>query len=152
LALVRPIFAAREAAYIAQRDTENKLNEIKAALTATIAADPAYKNDQQRKAELVNRLQDYDTYVDQAQRAADQYRATLAALEVYQEQAKDARAKMRYETAQMELRAAELQLQAAQARHDAQEPVDESPYGHFGDDKPLSYYNAVAADEEDMPF
>lgn len=122
----------RESAYIAQRDTENKLNEIKAALTATIAADPDYKNDTQRKAELTNRLNDvvYKIYVDEARMTTDAYRATLAAIEVYQEAAKDARARLRYETAQMELRAAELQLQVAQAKYDAAEPTDEDPWGN----------------------
>lgn len=124
------LVANREAAYIAQRDAENKLNEIKAALTASIAADTAYKNDQARKAELANRLQDYDIYVDSATKTADVYRAALAAIEVYQEQAKDQRAKMRYETALLEFKAAEISLQVAQARHDAAEPVDESPYGN----------------------
>lgn len=124
------LVANREAAYIAQRDAENNLNDIKSSLTASIAADPAYKNDQARKAELANRLQDYHLYVDHATKTADAYRAALAAIEVYQEAAKDARAKLRYETALLELEAAKLQLQVAQARHDAAEPTDEDPWGN----------------------
>ena len=123
------LVANREATYIAQRDAEEITNQIKTALAAAIWAEPEHKNDTARKAELVIRLRDYEADFDNTQRAADAYRAALAAIEVYQEAAKDARAKLRHETAQLELRAAELQLQAAQARHDAQEPTDEDPWG-----------------------
>lgn len=100
---------ARESAYITQRDAEEDLADLKTGLTVH----PDYA----------------EKIISAAKATADAYRKALAAIEIYQEEAKDARARMRHETAQMELRAAELQLQVAQARHDAQEPVDESPYG-----------------------
>lgn len=124
------LVAAREAAYTAQRDAERELAQLKARLTADIAADPSFKNETSRKAELTDRLYGYDIFID-FDSITDAYRAALAAIEVYQEAAKDARARLRYETAQMELRAAEINLQVAQARHDAAEPTDESPYGEL---------------------
>ena len=126
---------ARESAYIAQRDAERELTVLKARLTADIAADPSFKNDTARKAELTDRLYGYDIFID-FDSIADAYRKAIAAIEVYQEAAKDARAKLRYETAQMELEAAKLQLQVAQAKHDAAEPTDEDAYGNMPHQKP----------------
>lgn len=127
---------AREQAYIAQRDSEEITSQIKTALTAAIWAEPEHKNDTARKAELMIRLRDYEADFETAQAAADAYRRACNAIEVYQEQAKDARARLRYETALLEVKAAELHLQVAQAKHDAAEPTDEDAYGNMPHQKP----------------